>query len=310
MRVVIAADCTMSPSEISSLIQEKLEGEVAVELHDLDDPTKVAYVAANEASDPIYLNRSLVDADLVIPITCARPRMSLDYLGAYSLFPLFSNRETRGRFYSLPSLIDFDRRSELQAWADQAAWWLGIVAGIQVIPAGGGQIASILAGQLAELEIAAQKKMNQIWSTKSGASDMVVMLLENSGGGQSWLDVARGLHSATCCTTHGGTVVLCTQIECAVGKGLNRLREPGRSLEQIANKLASDTHDDAIAAAVILQATSDNHVYLVSAIRSETVESLGMGVIENAAGLSHLISQHATCTILGSAQHRVIVPRN
>ncbi len=48
--------------------------------------TKVAYVAANKQGEPIYMNRTLVDADVVIPIMCARGRLAIDYEGAYGVF--------------------------------------------------------------------------------------------------------------------------------------------------------------------------------------------------------------------------------
>ncbi len=309
MRVVLAGEGGWDVGELTIAIAEQVGFPVSVEQHDFDDADKSSYVAANEASDPIYLNRSLVDADVVIPITCARPLAGLDYFGAFSLFPLFSNRATRGAFYSLPRLEDSTERDKLLAWADQAAWWLGVLVGIQVIPAANDRVATVLAGQLQPVEEAAQRSLAEHWSCPANeASDLVVALLDNSVSSLSWLNVARVLSNALRIVTPQGTIVLATQLSQAIGKGLGRLRDPHQSPAAISKKLAVDSSDDALTAAVILNAIASNHVYLISNLRSETVESLGLGVISDADQLVHLIRQHTSCTVIQAAQHRTLEP--
>ncbi len=304
IRIVLAGEGHSSPTELEADLLRCIGAAVHVERHDFDDVEKIAYVAANEESDPIYLNRVLVDADVVVPICCARPASALDYFGAFGLFPLLSNRSTRGEFYSMPRLDDPVAHAKLRSWAEQAAWWLGVVVGIEVIPAGQNQVAEILAGQLVPLEDAAQSAMASLWRTPVATSDLVVAVLEGSPTVQSWLGLARTLHTALRYVTANGTIVLATQLQETVGKGLGRLRDPHREPASIAKKLAADASDDAIAAAIILSATETNHVYLISNLRSETVESLGLGVIDEADELSRLIEQHEKCTIIDAAQFR------
>lgn len=276
---------------------------ISVEPHDPDTPQGIAYVAANEASDPIYLNRSIVDADVVIPISCARARASLDYFGAFSIFPLLSNRETRGRFYSLPKLDQPAEHLEMRKWADQAAWWLGLLVGIQVVPAPHARVAAIQAGQTEPLEAAIQEHMASCWVCPVRPSELVIALLDGSTPQQAWLHFARALHTANKCTSPGGSIVICSSLGGSVGAGLQRLRQTHRSPAAVAKQLAKDNYDDALAAATVLQAIRDHHVYLVSDIKKSSVESLGVGVIENAEQLSRLVGQHASCTILNSAQN-------
>src|SRR5690606_29237808 len=93
LRIVVAARDPQFATDIKRGLEHTFERSqfdptaISVELHDADDPNAVAYVAANEDSDPIYVNRTLVDADVVLPLSCARHQESLDYLGANSLFP-------------------------------------------------------------------------------------------------------------------------------------------------------------------------------------------------------------------------------
>ena len=80
-------------------------------------------------------------------------------------------------------------------------------------------------------------------------------------------------------------------------------RDPHQSAEAIAKKLATDSSDDALAAAVLQQLSQQHHVYLISDLRSDTVESLGMGAIVEPAQFERLLDQFPTTTIVEGAQH-------
>ncbi len=308
IRVVLTGEGQLSADEFEAALAESCRASIksmlAVEKHDFDVPDRIAYVAANEASDPIYLNRTLVDADVVLPITCSRPRTALDYFGAFGIFPLLSNRITRAEFYSLPKLDEPAAHVNLQSWAQQAAWWVGIVAGIQVVPAGHGRIARIVAGQLEPVEEASQSVMSELWKSPAATSDLVVAELDGESASQSWLGVARALRNAQRFVTPHGSIVLATQLRESIGKGLARLRESHRQPEFIAKKLAADTSDDAIAAAVILNAIESHHVYLIANLPSESIESLGLGAISDSEQLTRLIEQHSNYIALEAAQFR------
>ncbi len=305
--VVVLAGHEAADAELLSVALRPLLGdEVTVELHDADDDAKIAYVAANEDSDPIYINRTVVDADVILPITCARGHSTLDYMGAYTVFPLLSNRATRGQFYALNKLDAADEHRKLTAWADQAAWWVGMMATIQAIPAADDSVACVIAGSTNAVEHESQQRMATAWRVDEEPAHIVVALIEGRQSQQSWENVARALHTAKQLVSPGGSIVLCTEINKGPGAGLAKLRNVHNSPDTIARKLAHETADDALAAAVILETTKSYHVYLVSHLKPETVEGLGMGVIQDAAQLQHLCQQHASCAVLGSAQHRFV----
>lgn len=307
IRIVLAAEGQWDAAQLAHAIEQQTQISIEVTRHSLDDSENIAYVAANEASEAIYMNRIVVDADVVIPITCARPQSSLDYFGSFSLFPLLSNRATRGQFYSLPKLEKPAMHGQLQSWADQAAWWVGVLVGIQIVPAADDSIAMVKAGQLQPLEQAAQQMMAEVWgSANNSSSDLVISILDGPASSQSWLSVARLIFAALRFVTPRGTIVIASELSEPIGKGLARLRDPHQMPEVISKKLANDDSDDALAAAVILSAISSNHVYLISKLRSDSVESLGMGAITAADQLSRLVAQHESCTIIEAAQHRVV----
>jgi nickel-dependent lactate racemase len=304
--VVLASHEPEDAMELRNALTQVAGEEIPIELHDADDQNKVAYVAANEESNPIYMNRTIVDADVVLPITCARGHSTLDYMGAYSVFPLLTDRATRGEFYSLEKLDVADEHAKLTAWADQAAWWVGLLVVVQAVPAARLGISTIIAGTPTAVESAVQPLMESGWQVTEEPTDVIVAMLEGGPSQQTWENFARVLHTARQLVARGGSIVLCTELSKRPGRGLHKLQNVHSSTDMIAKKLAHDAADDALAAAVILEATRHCHVYLISALKPESVESLGMGPIQDASQLEHLLSQHNNCTLLGAAQHRFV----
>lgn len=276
---------------------------IEVQAHDADDSEQIAYLAANEASDAIYLNRKLVDADVVIPITCARLDSSLDGLGTFSVFPLLSNRKTRGRFYAFEKLREEEKRHELRKWSEQAGWWLGILASLQVIPGVQGGLQSILCGATESLHEATQLAMADAWTPPDQLADVVIALVDGPDYQQSWFSIARAIFSASRLARPGGSIVVCSELNTPAGNGLKKLRQTDKSAEEISRWLSNSDYDDAIAASVVLEATTDNHVYLASGLRKDTVESLRMGIVSSQEELGRLVRSLDSCIIIESAQY-------
>jgi lactate racemase len=83
------------------------DGDVTTIVHDPDDKANLAYLAASKHAEPIYLNRQLCEADVIIPIGLSRPRRSLGYTGLHGgLYPVFSDGAARGRLRAPSSAIE------------------------------------------------------------------------------------------------------------------------------------------------------------------------------------------------------------
>jgi nickel-dependent lactate racemase len=296
---VVFAGNELQAERLAAALRESGLAEVHFDRHDPDDTNGVSYLAADEEAQAIYLNRILVDADVVIPISCARSRDAIDYLGAFGIFPMFSNRETRGQLHCYARLSEPDKHQQLIDRADQAAWWLGLMVEIQVVPAVNDQVAEILCGLLSGVEEQAQLRLNQL--SDEEPCDLVIACLDYPA--QDWRQVAHALHSAARLCTPGGSIVLCTAIEEPIGPAMRRLRDGQGSADHIAKRLEKDSTEDALVAGAIFDTTKDKHVYLVSKHRHETVESLGMGVLEGEEQLVHIARQHPHYILIQSAQH-------
>lgn len=282
--------------------QLRLVGLSAVQLtrHDPDDANCVSYVAADEDAQAIYLNRTLVDADVVIPVCCARSTSAVDYLGAFSIFPLFANRETRGQLYCYSRLFDGKQHQHLIDRSNQAAWWLGVLLAVYVVPAEGDRVAKVLCGLLDTVDSAGRNCLDETLQDYP-ESDLVIACVDRPE--PDWFDLARALHVAARYCRADGSIVLCTELNEAVGPSLKRLKDAQSSREQLERRVSKDYTDDALAAGAILEATRDKHVYLVSSHRTTTIENMGLGVLTDEHELTHLAKQHSSFLIIQAAQH-------
>lgn len=303
LRLVLAANCGRADSLRGNLQQSGL-GFVSVEMHDPDDMQQLSYVAANESAEPIYINRTLVDADVVIPIICSRSAEALDYFGPFGIFPLFSNREMLGKLRNYARLSQDAQRKTISIQTREAAWHLGLLVAVQIIPSSDDQPAAILCGTLDKVEQTAQGGLLQARRSELNPDDKVDLVIAVLDGvDQDWVQVARALHHANGICDLGGSIVLCTDLRQPIGTGLRRLRGAHTDREQVAKRLSRDCSDDALAASVILDSTRDHHVYLVSSHSQQSIEDLGLGVLTDARQLSSLISHHTRSVVLFTAQH-------
>ena len=72
---------------------------LTIEIHNPDDPHQLSYLAAAHDDTPIYVNRTLCDADMVLPIVGLGLSGQLGYAGIHgSLFRSFTDTRTRQRF--------------------------------------------------------------------------------------------------------------------------------------------------------------------------------------------------------------------
>lgn len=148
-----------SPSTLDSGVREVL--------HRADDADTLAYLAATDDAYPIYLNRVLYDADIVIPIGLRRPNNSYGYLGSPGgLYPLFADDAARFRLLAT-SPADWRRHGRSRRWeADRVAWQLGVQFRIEAVPGPHGQLAQILGGQADSVARHARRTMLDIWGQR------------------------------------------------------------------------------------------------------------------------------------------------
>jgi len=112
--------------------------ELSFQVHDPSNTYGLAYLAANEAGDPVHINRLLADADVVLPIGCPTPGDQQRY---DCLYPDFGSADRLEQFKAGSGSVA-GRTKEIELANDN----LGTFFALQIVTAPGGQIADVVSG--------------------------------------------------------------------------------------------------------------------------------------------------------------------
>jgi nickel-dependent lactate racemase len=297
---------THGPSIDSAVKPLAANGLPRYELHDPENRQQLAYLAADPKAKPIYINRTLDEADFVVPITSARIPAAFGYAGASTgLFPTFSDQTRSRRLHSPRLLHSAQLRRKLQATADQVSWLLGVTFAVQVVPGIGESVLQVVAGRAEKVYQRAEQLCRQSWSqTSPELADVVVAAVGCPSTGSGWDEVGRALSAARNIVEPDGAIVLLTDVASLPGPGVQSLLNCD-DLDAACHQLAEERPADALVATALAQALQYCRVYLLSQLEPSTVEDLGIARVENDQQLERLLSQYHRCVLIDNAQHTV-----
>jgi nickel-dependent lactate racemase len=277
---------------------------VMVSAHDPRDKAGLCYLAAAKDATPIYLNRHLCEADVIVPINLLRPRAALGYAGMHSgLFPTFSDEATRERFREPALATHATARKRRQDEADEVAWLLGLQLTVQIVAGPGNSVRHILAGLIQQVADPGSTLVEAAWSPPVPCkAALVVAAIAGEEYEQSWENFGRALYAACEVCADNGTIVLCTGLQCDPGPALKRLASYATD-ERLLQRLQHDRSEDAMSAALLLENRQRQHIYLLSDLDEGTVEALGVGYITTVEEIDRL-GRHADSCILLADAHR------
>lgn len=267
----------------------------------------MCYLAASREGKPIYFNREICEADVVIPISTLLLEQALGYLGVHGgLFPTFSDEATRRRFRA-PSSQDWEvHRRRRRGEVEEAAWLLGVHFTVQVAPGPGDTILHVLAGDGNAVSDRGRQLCEAAWMHRSPRrASLVVATIEGGPEQQTWENFARALFAASNAVTDGGEIVLCTELKCSPGPALQRLGSADDEDEAL-REIRRDRSLDAVSAALLAEAKRRARIYLISGLNSDFVEDLGVGYVAQPDEIANLSRQHDSCILLGNAHHAVL----
>ena len=277
---------------------------VRVVEHDPQNRADLTYLAASKENRPIYIHRQLFDADLVLPISCLRPRRVLGRLGVHGgLFPTFSDAKTRERFQSPAAARSPVQRHRRQDEVEEAAWLLGIQIVLQVVPGAHDAVLHVLAGKPEAVARRGRKLCDAAWLCRlPRRASLVLASIAGGRHEQSWENFARALSAALAAVADDGVIVLCTDLRCPPGPALQLLTLLNDAPETLREIRRART-PDAVSASLLAEARERTQVYLLSGLDGETVEDLGLGHICNEDEIGHLCQQFDSCLLVADA-HR------
>ena len=289
--VVLGDEAT---SETVDAITEIVGDEVNVVVHQSSERGSLRYIAADVAADPIYLNRYLVDADLVLPIVTNHLGNADRVQDLTRVFPAFADSASRFRFQS--------KTKASENATPETAWQLGIHLMVTVSATKEGRVSSVIA----ETPFGAQQRLKQLEQRPAFPEKptLVVVSLDGDRQHQTWVNAARAVRFAAGQIESGGTIVVWTEIDSApsgqlltLGSEVDQCDEPDQSADGF------PAWDDSAEAAQILERCGQEYRLMVhSRVDRESIESIGLGVVGSVDELSRLSVSFESCGVIRAAQ--------
>ena len=282
------------PEQLTGIFDNDLKFEV----HLPNDREKQAFLATAENGEPIRFNKTLVDADIVIPLSVQLPDTLSDHIGFYHcLYPTFADHAAQAQTCK----DSVENETPLSQDAITAAEMLGIQFIIKVTPGIGDKIASFSAGEIKAL--ASQLDTNKQRYPEWDAARLTVGTISGHTSCNSWETISRALNTLADVTLESGTIVLCTEMAEEMPSILNALRAPD-SLEDIEYHLEQQASPHLQIARTLLQLRDLFHICLLSNHDAAEVESLGIAPIENVAQIQKLVDASVSVNCIIDA-HRI-----
>lgn len=302
------ADADAGAEDPRSQLPEELRELVTLETHNPEHREQLAYLAATpKKGRPIYLNRALCDADVVVSVGCLRCEQAIEYFGVYGgLYPTFSDTRTLQRFRN-PEVVDSD--AELHARAnhevESVGWLTGTPFTVQVIPGPGDTILDVLAGEAEAVFRAGQELCQEAWShSVPRRATLVVASISGGPAQQTWDNVGRAIAAALRIVTDDGAIALCTDLVAEPGPAVqNLLRTENR--ERALRWIRKERPADTVPAVELAEALGRTTVYLLSRLDTSAVEDTGIAPVTDATDIVRLAKRHSSCILLADAQYAV-----
>lgn len=290
-------------------LPEEWRGEVALEVHAPEVSGKLALLGSSREGRPVYLNRTLLDADLVVPLGCLRCDGSLGYYGQYGgLYPTFSDEKTRQRFRK-PRTGEGGRNGAARGRAeiDEIGWLLGTQFTVQVLPGPRDEWLEVLAGEIRHVFELGARRCAAAWTyAVPRRASLVVASLSGGPGQQTWGNLGRALAVASEAVAPGGAIALCTELAAEPGPAVASLTNVD-DFETALRRIRREAESDALPAGELARTLENAKIYLLSRLDETTVEDLGMAAVADAREIQRLARRHDSCMVLASAQYATVV---
>jgi len=271
-------------------------GEV-FEVHDPSDRDRLAYLATTAKGSRVYLNRTLTDADVVIPVGLLRRDPLVGSHGPWSvLFPGLSDAETRASHR-----LSRDAGATADDEAFEVGWLLGSQFQVGVVPGSDGP-AGFVAGVAEDVRDAGLAAVERAWSFRPEArAEAVVVGVGDADSPGDLHDLVAALMVATKLVRRGGRIVALSRVGGELGPALGRLASAGD--EERTRKVLRGHEADADYALArgLLDVLDWADVYLLSRLDPDAVENLGLIPLDRPEEGARLASRASSCHLVSRA---------
>ena len=143
----------MHEAPFRDALPEEYRTAIRVVGHNPLDPQSLARLGVAKDDSPIMLNRTLVDADVVVPISRHETTPGMGYFGMQSvIYPRFADDETQKRFHFFEAKKNRDKvLASLVAEVDEIVYALGVMMTVQILTDPQNEITCVLVGDVKEV---------------------------------------------------------------------------------------------------------------------------------------------------------------
>ena len=282
-------------------------GDIHLDVHDPANRDKLAYLATTKGERRVYLNRKIVEADLLIVLTGRGFDPKLGYSGgAAFLFPQFSDAETIAGY---PKEFKTASRPEdpnpLRTEAKEILKLLGAPFLVQIIEGVGDTVAEVFVGlPVSTSDGAASLKKHWLGRVERKA-DLVIAAVSGSDGRITFRDLATAAATGRRALESGGRLVLLTTAAPRLddsGDLLLKVEEPAVALKRI----AAAKPDDAMPGTFWAFAAKKVSLYVAAGWPDELIEELFATPVHTVGEVQRLIDAAESVLFLQDA-HKMFV---
>ena len=293
-----------SPLEAGSPAgSDSLDNPSPAEVFDPSVDAATAYLAADEAGRPLYMARSLVDADVVVAVGSWGWHAGL---GGRSLegelWPTFSREACRRELVLTLARRGRQALGEWRSSVQESVWQLGVCASLRLIAGRAGSLHAACFGLPDEAARLARDAAAAWCPTFEDPVDLAVATLSDPRGG--FAAVGRAVAAAARVTHPGGTICVASQV--AVGPGIifERWRQ-GAPLQPLVHEAVASRDPalvtDAVETRLFARALGERRLVLLSALDESTVEELSFGHAAHPEVIDRLVHHAERVAVLHEA---------
>jgi nickel-dependent lactate racemase len=274
-------------------------------VHDPDDEANLCFAGAILKGERLLVNRTIVEADIVLPIGCARLPENADGGIFSSLFPRFSDADTIAKFRT-PARVETEKgQAAARRRIEEAGWLLGVPMAIEVVPGGGGSVADVVAGEPRAVAAHCEAKCRERWLYRADRrASLVIASVTGSAGEQNWSNIGRALAVTDALVEVGGAVAICSDLDTAPGPSLGCLLD-NSDWESFEREARNEHEVDSWPAWQLARALQRGPVYFLSQLPEDVVEEMGLAPITDFDQLARLARHHESCLVLDDSQYAV-----
>lgn len=264
-------------------LKTALRPELLVVIHNAPNIQDWSYLASTQAGTRVYLNRNMLDSDVIIPVIAAEPHgdgMKKGFL--HGLWPTFSDFQTQ-KALQLKYRENPKKRKQVLKEIQEVLWLGGFHLAVTVIPGADGP-ASVVAGRPSDIQKMVYPQINTNWNCNTQQTDAQNVLLSaygNSNAKIGWAELLQVIKN-TLLLRKFNQVVLSLDLEETAIDSLASLATHGetisdRSAQRLFRKL--------------LKLASDQKIYILSNIPESITDDLNLIHLESQKELANLLNR-------------------